>query len=209
MTIAKEKAVVRDELRRRLYPPQRDLYNRIKENFKAGKPAVVCAGMRAGKTFTYTVLSFDYEHVMVVGQFGRFVDSLSQLRSCTETMREYHKNVIFTVPAQRFFELPVKAVTKGTLIILEDAFWWHEMFHNERKIAADGIPLPTLSEDFFEQVIKLTPHVLAIGSRGPRMFTRHEVWSYATWDLNTSLTRQDFDDAFTKEPEKAQRDFGG
>lgn len=209
MTFIKEKADIRRDLKNMLYDPQRELYYRIKRSFKEGKPVAVCAGMRAGKTFTYNVLGFDYEHVMVVGHFGDHDNTFQHLRHCVDTLREYHDNEIDLVNAKVFFDLPIQRVTKDTLIILEDAFWWREINHLGRKVRNDGTLLPRTSEEFFEQVIPLTPHVLAVGSRGPQMFTRHEVWSYATWDLNTTVMRADLDDVFTKDPETAQRDFGG
>lgn len=199
----------RRDFKNNLYEPQKQLLYRIKQSFSEKKPAVVCAGMRAGKTVMYSALALDYNHVMVVGTFGGFAQTMNHLRHATDMMRELHHNVVDLVHAPVFFDMPIRRVTENTLIIMEDAFWWKYLPRTHRSMRDLRCPEVTTSEAFFNEVTKATPHVLAIGSYGPMMFQEHEVWNYATWDLNIAITRRDLEPNFVDDPEKAHRDFEG
>ena len=202
------KAQVRDEMRGQLYEPQRALLNRIKASFANNEPVAICAGQRSGKTFMESVLSFDYQHVIVVGMFNSHGETQRQLRATTELMRMYHENEISTVAACRFFELVHSTVTPDTLIILEEPYWW-TFPKNERIPPPQRRLIPHTAEEFFERVCDMTKNVLAMGSRGPSIFTDTPLSCYPTWELNPNMTRQMLEPEFVFDHDAATRDFGG
>lgn len=185
-----------------LYPEQQTLFRLIEDRLAEGKPVIVEAGQRGGKTTIARALEAKLRPATFIAISHSKESAWTGYRTPLRSDINSAKRMGF---GNRFLEQKFQALvnagrlTENTLVVMDDAFW----------LSAKA----NVGEKIFKALAEHPVKLVAIGSRPPESRrwaeSTGEVLRYATWDLNPTISKQwAYDNIGRHDMAAFERDFG-
>lgn len=182
-----------------LYPKLEVLKNEIALEWSRGRPFILQAGQRSGKTIMINKLVGEVMACESPSPKVFWVDTtILSARIHSEFITARGIKVLHKSSKQLLnsFDAVVRnrkpdPVQQHDVVVIDEAFW------------------DSLGETLFWRVARNTCRVIAIGSAGDDPWMCDPIiHKYATWDLNPYISREDLSQEFRDDPKRATRDFG-